>query len=77
MPSRGSIEHACKGLGVGLGGSLYRVVQGFEQFELHGVTLPIEVPIEVTAEARDGAAALEILARFSVKLSDYKISRPR
>jgi polyisoprenoid-binding protein YceI len=43
------------------------------QFDLHGVTRAIEVPIEVT---RDGDGTLHVDAKFDVALADYNIERP-
>jgi polyisoprenoid-binding protein YceI len=43
------------------------------RFNLHGVSKPIEVPIDVT-RAADGT--LHVSTHFDVALADYKINRP-
>jgi polyisoprenoid-binding protein YceI len=46
-------------------------------FELHGVTNPVKIPIEVERSAAGASAGLHVLGHFDVKLADYKISRPQ
>ena len=41
--------------------------------ELHGVTQPVSVPIEMTLQK----GALHVVSHFKVKLPDYKIARPQ
>jgi polyisoprenoid-binding protein YceI len=43
------------------------------QFDLHGVTRTIEVPVTAT-RAKDGT--LQVTTHFDVPLADYKINRP-
>lgn len=45
-------------------------------FDLHGVARAITVPVEMTLEAGE-PAALHVVTRFKVKLSDHQIPRPQ
>lgn len=47
------------------------------EFALHGVQKTIQIPCEVTLVPGQDGNALHILARFPVKLPDYKIDRPQ
>ncbi len=44
------------------------------EFDLHGVTRKIEVPIEAT---REDEGQVRIKAQFGVRLSDHRIERPK
>lgn len=46
-------------------------------FDLHGVTQPLDVPVEASLKSDQGQTTLQVTGRFDVKLSDYKISRPQ
>ena len=49
---------------------------GTTTLELHGVVMPMQIPIELRwAESRAGA--LQVDAAFDVKLSDHEIPRPQ
>jgi len=46
-------------------------------FDLHGVTQPLTVPVEVTLVESSGGRHLEITTKFSVSLADFQIARPK
>jgi polyisoprenoid-binding protein YceI len=45
-------------------------------FEVHGVTKPLRVPVDLTFTPGAGGGTLRTVARFQVKLADYEIKRP-
>lgn len=46
------------------------------EFEIHGIALPMQIPLDVTAIQHDGRPAVRIQGTFPVRLADHKIARP-
>ena len=46
-------------------------------FTLHGVTLPIEIPVEVERLTAEDGERLVVTSQFEIKLPDFAIPRPK
>jgi len=71
--------HVVKGAGTVLAAGQTQSVEIEGEFQVHGVTKTIHVPVELTwtPASGDKHESLRSVARFDVKLSEYDIKRPQ